>query len=79
MSTPFVSTDWLFDNLRMDHLRIVDASWYLPQAERDPRAEYAEAHIPGAVFFDIRSSEPRDCDIKASVVNRAKSLKSLTP
>src|SRR5207237_2422098 len=30
-----------------------DASWYLPQANRDAKAEYAAAHIPGAAFFDI--------------------------
>jgi len=34
-------------------LRVLDASWYLPQAGRDPRAEYDAAHIPGARFFDI--------------------------
>ena len=33
-------------------LRIVDASWYLPAQNRDPRGEYETAHIPGAVFFD---------------------------
>jgi thiosulfate/3-mercaptopyruvate sulfurtransferase len=32
---------------------IADASWYLPQAGRDARAEYRAAHIPGALFFDI--------------------------
>ncbi len=32
---------------------MVDASWYLSQANRDPQAEYAAAHIPRAVFFDI--------------------------
>ena len=34
-------------------MRVADASWYLPQADRDAKAEYAAAHIPGAVFFDI--------------------------
>jgi thiosulfate/3-mercaptopyruvate sulfurtransferase len=32
---------------------VADASWYLPQAGRDAKAEYAAAHIPRAVFFDI--------------------------
>jgi thiosulfate/3-mercaptopyruvate sulfurtransferase len=32
---------------------VLDASWYLPQSGRDPRAEYRAAHIPGALFFDI--------------------------
>ncbi|MEM1101821.1 MAG: sulfurtransferase, partial [Pseudomonadota bacterium] len=34
-------------------LRVLDASWYLPAMERDARAEYDAAHIPGARFFDI--------------------------
>lgn len=48
-----VSTDWLGDHLKDPDLRILDASWYLPQMGRDPKAEYDEAHIPGARFFDI--------------------------
>ncbi len=51
--TPLVSTQWLADHLNAPDVRIVDASWYLPDAKRDPKVEYAEAHIPGAVFFDI--------------------------
>ncbi|WP_415256243.1 3-mercaptopyruvate sulfurtransferase [Sulfitobacter sp.] len=34
-------------------LRLLDASWYLPDMGRDPKAEYDAAHIPGARFFDI--------------------------
>lgn len=48
-----VSTQWLADHLKDPDLRIFDASWYLPTAERDTRAEYDQAHIPGARFFDI--------------------------
>ncbi|MBX3491729.1 MAG: 3-mercaptopyruvate sulfurtransferase [Parvibaculum sp.] len=48
-----VTTEWLAAHLDAPDVRIVDASWYLPQAQRDPRAEYERAHIPGAVFFDI--------------------------
>lgn len=48
-----VSTDWLFGQLGNPHLRIIDASWYLPAMQRDPYAEYLKRHIPGAVFFDI--------------------------
>ncbi len=48
-----VSTDWLQENLEAPDLRIVDASWYMPDEGRDPRAEYDAEHIPGAVFFDI--------------------------
>lgn len=48
-----VSTDWLAAHLKDPDLRIFDASWYLPDMQRDARAEYAAAHIPGARFFDI--------------------------
>ncbi|HLI10861.1 MAG TPA: 3-mercaptopyruvate sulfurtransferase [Alphaproteobacteria bacterium] len=48
-----VSTEWLARNLREPTLRVVDASFFLPSVKRDAKAEYAERHIPGAVFFDI--------------------------
>ncbi len=50
---PLVSTAWLAEHLEAPDVRVADASWYLPQARRDARSEYAGAHIPGAVFFDI--------------------------
>ncbi|MEX0308948.1 MAG: 3-mercaptopyruvate sulfurtransferase [Tateyamaria sp.] len=48
-----VSTAWLAQHLKDPDLRVLDASWYLPDAGRDARAEYEAAHIPGARFFDI--------------------------
>jgi thiosulfate/3-mercaptopyruvate sulfurtransferase len=51
--SPLVSTEWLAAHLTAPDVRVADASWYLPQAGRDAKAEYASAHIPGAVFFDI--------------------------
>lgn len=50
---PLVSSDWLAAHLADTDLRIVDASWYLPDMKRDAKAEYASGHIPGAAFFDI--------------------------
>ncbi len=48
-----VSTDWLAQHLKDPDLRILDASWYMPAMNRDAKAEYDAAHIPGARFFDI--------------------------
>ncbi|SNR38169.1 3-mercaptopyruvate sulfurtransferase [Puniceibacterium sediminis] len=48
-----VSTDWLARHLKDPDLRILDASWHLPDAGRDGRAEFNADHIPGARFFDI--------------------------
>ena len=58
-----VSTDWLEDHLNAPDVRIVDASWYLPTDNRDSKAEYAERHIPGAVFFDIDEIADTDSDL----------------
>ena len=48
-----VSTDWLAAHLNDPDLRIIDASWHMPASGRDAKAEYNDAHIPGARFFDI--------------------------
>lgn len=53
MLSPLVSTSWLADHLRDPGLALVDASWYMPAAGRDPHAEYLASHLPGAVFFGI--------------------------
>lgn len=48
-----VTTQWLANNLEQPDLAIVDSSAFLPTDGRDPVAEFAEAHIPGARFLDI--------------------------
>src|SRR5438132_11848967 len=53
MVGPLVTTNWLAAHLGESDLRVVDGSWHLRRLERDARKECAEAHIPGAVFFDI--------------------------
>lgn len=56
-----VSTEWLADHL--GDVRVVDASWYMPDEKRDPRAEFEQAHIPGAVFFDIDEIRDQASDL----------------
>ena len=34
-------------------VKFIDASWYMPQEKRKAKEEYAQEHLPGAVFFDI--------------------------
>ena len=55
-----VSTAWLADHLLTDDLVILDASWHLPAAKRDARAEFITAHIPGARFFDLDKVSDQD-------------------
>jgi len=46
-----VSTEWL--EAHLSEVRVVDASWYMPDEKRAPGKEFEAGHIPGAVFFDI--------------------------
>ena len=48
-----ISTEALQQLLGQTNVKILDASWYMPAEKRDPHREYAEGHIPGAVYFDI--------------------------
>ena len=49
-----VSTGWLEANL--NKVRIIDASWHMPNSKRDAYEEYLKAHIESAVFFDLDKS-----------------------
>ena len=46
-----VSTEWLETNL--NKVRIIDASWHMPNSQRNAYEEYSKAHIENAVFFDL--------------------------
>ncbi len=48
-----VTTEWLENHLMAPDIRVVDASWHMTGSGRDALGDYKEAHIPGAVFFDI--------------------------
>ncbi|MCJ2027673.1 3-mercaptopyruvate sulfurtransferase [Methylobacterium sp. J-067] len=50
---PLVPPAWLFERLSAPDIVVLDASWYLPAAGRDPEAEYRAAHIPSAIRFDL--------------------------
>jgi thiosulfate/3-mercaptopyruvate sulfurtransferase len=59
----FVTTEWLAEHLHDPDVVVVDASWYLPNVPRDPRAEYLAGHIPGAVFFGIDEIADRQTEL----------------
>ena len=46
-----VSTEWLEKNL--DKVKILDASWHLPDSKRNAEQEYKINHIKNSIFFDI--------------------------
>ena len=46
-----VSTEWLGENI--NNVKILDASWHLPNANRNSFEEYKSNHIINSIFFDI--------------------------
>jgi thiosulfate/3-mercaptopyruvate sulfurtransferase len=56
MPTPatwLVDTAWLASHLSSPDVVVLDASLHLPTSGRNAKTEYTQAHIPGAVYFDI--------------------------
>ncbi len=53
MTQELVSTTWLAEHLASPDISVIDCSWHMPAANRDAKAEFLEARIPGAQFFDI--------------------------
>jgi thiosulfate/3-mercaptopyruvate sulfurtransferase len=64
-ATALATPAWLIERLAAPtpEIAVADASWHLPAAGRDARAEYAAAHIPGAVFFDIDAISDPDASL----------------
>lgn len=62
-SPHLVSTEWLAAHLTAPDVVVADASWHMPAAGRNALTEYLDAHIPGAVFFDIDAVSDPDTDL----------------
>lgn len=60
---PLVSTAWLAAHLNDGDVKVLDGSFYLPAEQRNATEEFAEAHIPGAQFFDIDLISDRSIDL----------------
>ena len=75
-----VSTQWLEDHLNAPDVRILDATYFMPAAKRDAKAEYQASHIPGARFFDIddvadsRSSLPHMLPPVEKFISRVRAM-----
>ncbi|RTL71139.1 MAG: 3-mercaptopyruvate sulfurtransferase [Hyphomicrobiales bacterium] len=75
-----VETEWLAARLDAPGLVVLDGSMHLPTAKRDAKAEYLEAHIPGALYFDINdiadetSSLPHMLPSAAKFASRMKAM-----
>ena len=48
-----VNTEWVAEHLNDPNARMLDCSYHLAATGRDANTEYNNAHIPGALHFDI--------------------------
>ena len=63
MMGPLVTAEWLTAELGKPDLVVLDATWFLPNENRDGKAEHLAARIPGARFFDIDAVSDPDSDL----------------
>ena len=56
-----VETNWLEKNL--SDVKIIDASWHMPNANRNGYDEYSKEHLPNAIFFDLDKNSKIDTDL----------------
>jgi thiosulfate/3-mercaptopyruvate sulfurtransferase len=56
-----ISTEWLDKNL--DKVKILDASWHLPNVNRNPLEEYNLNHITNSIFFDIDKNSNQNTNL----------------
>jgi thiosulfate/3-mercaptopyruvate sulfurtransferase len=67
-----VSTDWLAERLDGPDVKVADATYFLPTMRRDAKQEYREAHIHGAVYFDIDDIADSDSPLPHMLPDAAK-------
>ena len=63
-----VETNWLENNI--DNVKIIDASWHLPQTKRDGFSEYKKNHIKKSIFFDIDKNSKKNIDLPHMLVDK---------
>ncbi|VAW20952.1 3-mercaptopyruvate sulfurtransferase, partial [hydrothermal vent metagenome] len=51
--SPFVDTQFVFENLNNSNFCIVDASWHMPNSDQSALDNFTSGHIPGAIYFDL--------------------------
>ena len=49
--SPLKSTDWLEENI--SKVKILDATWHMPNSNRNALGEYNNNHIKNSIFFDL--------------------------
>ena len=59
--SPLKSTDWLEENI--SKVKILDATWHMPNSNRNALVEFNENHIESSIFFDLVGFKPTSPNI----------------
>ncbi len=65
-----VETNWVENNL--SNIKLIDCSWHLPNASRNPYQEYLNQHLPNALFFDLDKNSDQNTELPHMLPSRKK-------
>ena len=65
-----VETTWVENNL--SNIKLIDCSWHLPNASRNPYQEYLNQHLPNALFFDLDKNSDQNTELPHMLPSRKK-------
>jgi len=65
-----VNTDWLEKNL--NQVKILDASWHMPNLNRDAYKEFLSEHIENSQFFDLDKNSEVDSTLPHMLPSKTK-------
>ena len=58
---PLKSTDWLEENI--SKVKVLDATWHMPNSNRNAKKEYEQNHIKTSIFFDLDENSNKNISL----------------
>ena len=65
-----VTTDWLEKNLK--NVKILDATWHMPNSNKNAAQEFFNSHIQGAQFFDLDKNSDEENSVPHMLPSKEK-------
>ena len=59
--SPLKSTSWLEENFKK--VKILDATWHMPNSNRNAFKEYEQNHIKNSIFFDLDENSNKNISL----------------
>ena len=59
--SPLKSTSWLEENIKK--VKILDATWHMPNSNRNAFKEYEQSHIKSSIFFNLDENSNKNISL----------------